>query len=276
VVDLRELTILKDESQEAFAQLKGSWQQWNNIMNLELDENNQYMTVKVKLNNKDFLLHTMSSAIIEHYENKILRRIININYNYLSDTEKYEVYQISKELLCTNENINTLKSLILINKKLDEFIETNEKIILEGFANFRLKEYVDNLEDVADRAMDDFLVQKEYREFIRLLRHFVDMQSAQEKIIHIIINNNSDYKLLNGKKEDITKESQAELLESVKIRAGGINYDDLLISSLITLSPQILYFHRANIHKNQELVQTIRSVFGEKMVECDGCDLCLP
>jgi hypothetical protein len=50
---------------------------------------------------------------------------------------------------------------------------------LDGFLSFRLKEYRGRLAEVVDKAVDEYMMDMEYKEFIRVLRYFVDVQEAQ-------------------------------------------------------------------------------------------------
>ena len=53
-----------------------------------------------------------------------------------------------------------------------------------------------------------------------------------------------------------------------------INYDDLLVSSLITLAPRKVTFHSVRYFKNKELLETIKNVFYNNVIICDGCCIC--
>ena len=79
-------------------------------------------------------------------------------------------------------------------------------------------------------------MENEYREFIRLLKYFVDIQEPKYENIHIIATNHGTYTLLDDRREEITNECIKEYLN--EISESEINYDDLLVSSLITLAPK--------------------------------------
>ncbi len=78
--------------------------------------------------------------------------------------------------------INTLYQIRrrnVIVRKLMDYFENTDSLILDGFVNFRLKDYMKDLEEIVDKAVDDFLMEREYKEFIRLLRYFVDIQEPK-------------------------------------------------------------------------------------------------
>ncbi|NLU27607.1 MAG: putative sporulation protein YtxC, partial [Hungateiclostridium thermocellum] len=161
----------------------------------------------------------------------------------------------------------------IIIKRLLEYFERSNTVILDGFVNFRLKDYMKDLEEIVEKAVDDFLMEREYREFIRLLRYFVDIQEPKFNAVHIIAGYDNKYVLLDENKNEITNECLQEFVNDIP--EGEINYDDLLVSSLITMAPRKLVIHGAKSFRNKELLETIKNVFWGKVVICSECELCM-
>lgn len=160
----------------------------------------------------------------------------------------------------------------IIVKSLMEYFESSNTIILDGFINFRLKDYLKDLEEIVEKAVDNFLMEKEYREFIRLLKYFVDIQEPKYENIHIIATNHGTYTLLDDRREEITNECIKEYLN--EISESEINYDDLLVSSLITLAPKKITIHNISCFKNKELLETIHNIFYNNVCICRSCSIC--
>ena len=74
--------------------------------------------------------------------------------------------------------------------KLLEYLQENNVIILDGFLDFRLKKYIGRLENAVDNAIDEYLMEKEYNEFIKLLQYFVNLQESKRNLINLVIKNN--------------------------------------------------------------------------------------
>lgn len=231
-----------------------------------------YKTLKMLVSN------ALGNYIINRYEDKLIARIINSNYCYFNSIEKKEI--LSKALsIIRNEDKNFFNSLFqvrrrnVIVRKLMEYFESSDNLILEGFINFRLKEYMKDLEEVVDKAVDDFLMEREYREFIRLLRYFVDIQNPKFDTIHVIASYDGKYVLLDETKKEITNECIQEFVN--EISEGEINYDDLLVSSLITFAPRKVVIHCKGHMRNKELLETIKNVFSGRVFMCSGCEMCI-
>lgn len=236
----------------------------------ELDSK-EFEYLKVHVSN------TLADLIIKRYEDKLIGRIINTNYCYFNAVEKRDIYRLALKIV-QNEDKNLVNSLFQIHRrnviirKLIDYLEGSDSIILEGFVNFRLKDYVKDLEEVVEKAVDDFLMEREYKEFIKLLKYFVEVQESKFDIIHVLIGEGRRYILLDEKHKEITNECIQEFVNEISY--GDINYDDLLVSSLITLAPRKIVIHSNGEFKNKELLATIQNVFSGKVVVCSKCELC--
>ena len=221
--------------------------------------------------------NALADYIISKYEEKLIARTISSNYCYFNSVEKKEILKLAKKII-NSEDKNLLSSIFqvrrhnIIVKRLLDYFENSNSIILDGFVNFRLKEYIKDIEDIVDKAVDDFLMEREYMEFIRLLRYFVDIQNPKFNTVHVVINFDNKYILMDETKKEITDDFIQEFMN--ELSQGEINHDDLLVSSLITLAPRKIVLHGIEYFKNKELLETIKNVFIGKVAQCTGCSLC--
>ena len=226
---------------------------------------------------KTYISNALADYIIRQYEEKLITRIINSNFCYFNAAEKKEILQRALSII-RNEDKTFINSLFQIRRRnvivrrLMDYFDNSNSIILDGFVNFRLKDYIKDLEEIVDKAVDDFLMDREYREFIRLLRYFVEIQEPKIDTVHVIVNYDNRYTLLDGSRREITNECIQEYVN--EITEGEINYDDLLVSSLITFAPRKVVIHSMGHFRNKELMETIKNVFCGRVIICQGCDVC--
>jgi putative sporulation protein YtxC len=138
--------------------------------------------------------------------------------------------------------------------------------------NFRLHSYIKELSETIERAIEVFITEREYNEFIKLLKYFVEIQECKLDVLHLMPLSDGKYLLLDNEKNKVNGEFFEEI--RADIAEGDINYDDLLISTLITISPRKIYLHSLNSFANKELVRTITNVFSDRISICPGCELC--
>ena len=276
-----ELEEIKDIIEEAITDLEAkeiniklNHKKMNDVNFLEVQLHSENKMNHLKL----FLANLLAKYIIEKYEHRFITRIIHSNYCYFNTGERREILRTALKNIIGFEEKNIFNNLFMIRrknivaKKLLEYFETSNEIILDGFVTFRLKDYIKELEDVVDKAVDDYMMEKEYKEFIRLLKYFVDIQEPKFDIVHVLAGYNNRYILLDSTRREITNDCIQDFVKEVS--EGEINYDDLLVSSLITLEPNKIYIHLVGQIKNKELMETIKNVFVGKVVFCSGCEIC--
>lgn len=226
---------------------------------------------------KHYLADIISDIILNHWEDILLKDIIKENYYYFGDEEKnlifnYALQHINREGQDSGNSIywSGRKSRIL--HKLLDFLHNNNRIIIEGFIKFRLKEYIGELKEAAEKAVDDFLMEREYREFVQLLNYFVEIQEPKIDGVHVLIQGNGIFKLFDSRMQPI----KSDYLEGfiINLVENEINYEDLLISALITLAPKEITLHYKNSGSTAATLDTIKNVFTGRVRECTGCSLC--
>jgi putative sporulation protein YtxC len=226
---------------------------------------------------KYILSKTLTEVIIGHYELRLLRKIIKENFFYLNDRERASVLENACKLLKDEEPMQP-GSFYYANRRsrimrsILEYLESEKELNIEGFVKFRLNVYMNELNDTIERALEIFVAEREYNEFIKLLRYFVEIQECKVEVVHLYQSKDGRYLLYDDSKNRISSEYFDELRS--EILDDTINYDDLLISTLITISPNRIIIHDVDEFKNKELVQTIMNVFTERITISRSCDLC--
>lgn len=285
---------ISDKSDVITSKLQEQYRQLDNMdvcLNIEQlncgDTNKIICNVNDNNSNQGFLyenvrlatINVLADYIISQYETKLIGRILNTNYCYFSLNERKDILKIALKNLNEVDSKSLLNSLYnirrknIIIKKLMEYFESNNEINVDGFVTFRLQDYSKDLENIVEKAVDDYLMEREYKEFIRLLKYFVEVQDSKIDTVHIIVTDEDKYILYDENETEITNQCIEDFMNEVT--EGEMNYDDLLVSSLITLAPKRIVIHGINKIKNKELLETIKSVFAEKVLSCKECSLCI-
>lgn len=202
------------------------------------------------MNHINQLSGQLSDYIIDNYEEKLLKKIIASEHGYLLPYEQEEIYRLSLK--------NKPECRDLISDRVKEYLVEHDTVIVDGFVAFRLKDYKTILEQTIERAVREFVVNKEYETFITLLRYFVEMQEPLYRHVHLMGN------------EDGTVSVQSNEGHNIQEDCDG----DLLLDTLLTVAPERILFHRAGMLRNEELLHTLMSVFTGKITICNGCSLC--
>ncbi|SFH35174.1 putative sporulation protein YtxC [Desulfotomaculum arcticum] len=213
----------------------------------------------------------ITNLIVNNWQDILLKDIIRENYYYFDEDEKGAIYDYAQKKINLNDKIKERYRLVILHK-LTEYLSANNNLVIDGFIRFRLKDYIDQLYDVADQAVDDFLMEREYKEFIELLRYFVEIQEPKADLVNVVLQNDGVFKLYDEKNQPINSDYLRDFM--IDLVENEINYEDLLISALITIAPREVKFHSGTGEMPSSIVNTIKSVFVGRVSKCSGCSIC--
>ena len=223
------------------------------VTNIFYDKTHIYTVVDLSDNDEFFrYIVALSDFIIEKYEKKILKRIININHPEIPNISVAEIIKLKND-----DGISERKSVV--QNILKGYFLENDSGNIEGIVTFRLNEYKKLLDDLVENLVEEYCLNKEYDDFIELLRYFISVQSHRAEIVYIVVNDEDMYTVLDEKKHDITVEVIKDLVPQNEIKY--VTYDDLLISMLISIAPKKIVINNKEKIKNMQLFETVEKVF---------------
>ena len=136
----------------------------------------------------DKIATVIADSIIKFYQEKIFKRILEYNYFYFSSQEKKIILELAENFI-EEDTITNDDNFFSIYYSVLDYIKQNKSIVLDGFVNFRLQNYTKNLDYIIDIAVNKYLVEKEYNEFISILKLYVSMTPYNSPLIHLIYHN---------------------------------------------------------------------------------------
>ena len=188
-----------------------------------------------------YISNILYSVVVKEYRKKELFNYLMENYFFLKQNEVMEVEEKIVRVLQNEEKVTDEKMFYCIDK--------------------------------INCIVEDYMIEKEYKEFIKLLKYFVDIQESKIEKIDIYIQSDGGYVLKDGLDNDVFEEFVKEIYEC-KIDTEA-NVEDIIISGLITNAPKEVVIHNKDKALNLEFIDTIKNVFGERVTFCNGCSKCL-
>ncbi|WP_426449138.1 putative sporulation protein YtxC [Paenibacillus sp. S-38] len=159
----------------------------------------------------------------------------------------------------------------IIAGELKEFLQEHTLLNLDGFLKFRLHSYRDELREIVEYAVDEFVMDQQYREFISLLQYFVYIQEAKVPIVHLIHKGGADFMLMNERMELIETEEN-DTVVTAQMLEKDMNFEDMIVSTLITVSPGKIFIHTRE--PDVQVIHTIRQIFENRVELCGYCRMC--
>ena len=213
----------------------------------------------------------LSYLVIDYFENNIIKNILSANYFYFNNSEFHKILKLCTENLCDDDEFSFQNRQMLLFNVFYEYITTHHSIVLSGFVNFRLKNYRCLLEDLVDFSVNEFIIEREYLEFISLLRLYINSQPTSSHIIHLI-SLESDTFLLNEKMKIIDIDKNA--LNAKYLSDVSFSNNDYVLNTLLNLLPKKIYIHLASPLSNLDFINTLQLIFENRIEICYDCNIC--
>ena len=213
----------------------------------------------------------LSYLVIDYFEPNIIKNILNANYFYFENAELNKILELCEENLCEDDEFSFQNRQLALFDIFYEYISSNNTIILTGFINFRLADYRKILEELVDFSVNEFIIKREYLEFISLLRLYVNSQPSSNIKVHAI-SFNDEIILLDENMNQIPidkKNLNAKYLSDV-----SFSNNDYILNTLLNLLPQKIHLHIVQPSCNLDFINTLQLVFEKRIKICHNCNIC--
>lgn len=213
------------------------------------------------------LSFAISKAIISYYESGLIKQFINRDYFYFDKCDKKVIFDEYKILAKKFSKAEYEEKTNIISKPLIDYLKTNKSIIVEGFINFRLPDYMNLIDDYVQEAVNQFILDKEYFEFVNLLKAYVDSKVPNDKVVNLVYVN-SEAILLSDNGDIIKLDS----FDSIYLSDITFSNNDYVLNTLVGLLPSKIILHLITPQDN--FIDTIKLIFDNKVTECPNCEMC--
>ena len=212
----------------------------------------------------------LACLVIDELEESFIKKLILKNYFYFDFNERKHIVEMCFDIFTDDFNLYFDKKYNCLINDFESYLKNNKSIILDGFLNFRIKDYMSILEEVVDEAVNNFVIEKEYLEFISLLKMYVNSQKSTCDIVHLIYNNESS--ILLDKDKNIIKVSD-DVFKAKYLSDISFSSNDYALNSLLTLIPKKIYIHLID-NCIDEFIHTLSLIFESRVEICTDCDIC--
>ncbi len=234
----------------------------NIIIHYLSDNNYNYFLSKIS--------NLLSFIIIDEFEDIFMKRIIDKNYFYFDAIEKNKILKNCYNILSDEYYTWFDKKFNTVYDSIYSFISDNKVLVLDGFLNFRLQTYTSILDDIVSESVNTYIIEKEYMEFISLLKLYINSQKNNHNIVHLIYNI-SESILLDENKNLILNSD--EIFNAKYLSDISFSSNDYTLNSLLNLLPQKIYIHLID-NQTDEFINTLQLIFENRVSICLNCEIC--
>lgn len=192
-----------------------------------------------------------------------MRRIINLNYFYFDDFERNIIYEDCKEFF------NREEAEEILFEQIKKYLKEKRNIVLDGIVNFRIDEYIKYLDNIVDMAVNKYIIEKEYKEFISLLKLYVNTTEYKTDIIHLIYVHGESILLDKDKK---IVQIDGNLANTKYLSDISFSSNDIALNTLLSMLPKKIEMHI--IDSEDEFINTLKLIFENRVSICQDCNIC--
>ena len=205
------------------------------------------LDIEDELNLED-IINKLTSLVINIIKQKYLKEYVEKKFSSSYRKESEIIYTYSLAVFERTENL--IRDTIM--KKLYTHLYNEDSINIDGFLTFRLKETAMYLSSIADTALEEYLLDRDQKEFINVLK----------LVVHIL--QNGSFVMYDGEGNKIDNIDDEEIINMVLKE--NLNYEDFLISTLLSLCPKkIQIMDSLNNNSSKLVIETIKSIFEDRI-----------
>lgn len=221
-----------------------------------------------KFNN--YISNSITKAILKYCEEQIVYNNIILNYFYFNTYEKKRILENTLNLLKEDDIFNQCYDYI--NNEIFRNILFSHSLYLQGVINFKLTDYINFLNTQIDIAVNKFLIDKEYLEFVNILKLYIKSESQNSKIEHVHLIYKDKISIITDDNQNIISYND-NLKKARYISDISFSSNDLALNTLLNLVPKTITIHLVDGYTD-EFINTLKLIFQENIKICEECNIC--
>lgn len=222
------------------------------------------------------LSSVISNCIIENYESLIIHKLLLLNYFYFDDTDFDIIEATCQNILHNGNDINIASVQNDIIDRMHylwtdvlKYISYDKSLVLDGFVTFRISDYIDCINSIVDFSVGQFVINREYTEFIEMLKIYISSRAPETDLVHLIYANEES--ILLDKDRNIISLTKNNL-DTCYLSDITFSSNDYALNSLLSLLPKKIIVHL--ISPKDDFITTLQSIFGDSITICSDCSIC--
>ncbi len=204
----------------------------------------------------------------------MFRDLLRLHYCYFGRNEREEILDTALRQLKSSK-LHRRRELHrgLAGKKIGEYLAgPHNHLNIEGFNNFRLVEWRRELRRLVEEAVESYLAEREHREFIRLLKYFLNLQLPKINLIHLFADKKGCVRITDHCFNQVDPCDWEEIdLQDFDEES---DYEDILVSMLVSIAPRRIMLHRSAVLRYPRAAEILRSIFDKRLIYCESCSRC--
>jgi len=205
-----------------------------------------YVSIALERKEQLFLLaDILADIIIENLQIRFIMKEISSGYDFVTEKDQCDILVDTIKKLWYQTGKRDLEGVKgeISNRIVQCMLESKDKVLsLDGILRFRMKDCIGRWREALEDSVNDYLVKSEKKEFVKLLRYFVSMRDPAVAYVDVRLEA-GEYRMFDAQNMRINAPVEEE-------QGRAVSKEDLLLSSLVNLSPEaidISHIHDENL-----------------------------
>jgi putative sporulation protein YtxC len=203
----------------------------------------------------------LAEYTLSDQEPLILRNLFQIRFGLKETVETDALIAEAVSLLDGEPDIGEIgmgrgreRRLQKLTSRFSLYLEDHERLHLDGFMRFRLSDYRAEVQEAAETANEERLMERQYEEFMSLLKSMVEWQETRTSAVHVLHAGGHAFRLLDEEmrplEQDIIDAGRSEIRE---VQQEEQEQESRVVSQLLhTPEPE------------SQVIRTIIGIFGDR------------
>lgn len=262
---------------QIFKQLEGYIRKYEELgLDVRIDqEKNETICIHYEDKGVDFydsfhplLVSVLTNHVIATKEEEWLLDIIENIFYFTDPVEQNQILTIARSILeGDREDIPSLKSFFqresFIYQAFAKGIDPETTFYYEPFLVFRLREYGEMLIDCVEIAIDEYFLEQEYQSLVEGLRFYLKTMPKRMEVVHLVYD--KGFAFYNKHYRLISRDEKNYYLDKEVVFEGDLDIDEMVISPLVSINPEMVYIYIRNKESDHSVVHTLQTIFEERV-----------
>lgn len=250
----------------------------NSLENVNVD--NTYFSCKVFKHYTNIIIHYLGNdldsfygaisnlltcVVLDKLEPHFLKQIILQNYFYFDAIEINKVLDICEDILSESDEFEFENRYNILFDSFYEYISHNNKMYLTGFLFFKNKKYFKYLENTVDIAVNKFIIEREYLEFISILKLYINSHAPSINFVSLYYNDSKP--ILFDENNNII-DVKDDIFDMKYLSDISFSSNDYILNALLTLIPRKIEVHVTDSYID-DFINTISLIFENRVTICE-------
>lgn len=217
--------------------------------------------------------NTVAEYILQEKEQKLVEHILQEDFDFPEPEEHEQILKHCRMILERNPEMSESwnRRFDMLMQGVKQCLTERPLLHIDGFLTFRSMQYIKELKEIVEYAVDEFLMDRQYEEFVGMLKYFVYFQQPQVPLVHVIHKGGQDLMLLDEDMNPLEyRYDEGVVVE--RLDQQDLQMEDAVVTTLISVSPAKIVIHTREPHMT--VIRTLTQIFEQRIEICRYCPDC--